>query len=639
MRLGPLLSIVLAGVVLAAPSRRSNHVVHEKRIIDPVDWIPDRRLDAEKILPMRIGLSQQNLHRVEELLMSVSHPESPSYGQHFTPDEVVNLFRPSDQTISAVKEWLTSSGILDHRLRLSPSKGWIEFNATTAEVEELLQTEYHVYFHPETGAEQISCHSYSVPEHIREHIDLIKPTVHFKRRLPSNAQRKKRSFNPGLPTGSFKPGPKTNGVKPQVHLPSDLANCDVNITPDCVRALYKIDHKPVNTARNSYGIVEFTPQALLFTDLDMFFGNFSPTQVGTRPKLVSVDGGVIQTIDQSFDFNGESSLDFEYSFALTDPQPLTLLQTGDLVEGASFDNWLDAVDKSFCTFEGGDNPDFDGIYPDDLPGGFQGPESCGIIKAPNVVSVSFGQDEVDVTPAYAQRQCAEYAKLGLLGTTVLYSSGDDGVAGGGGICLDAEGQPSDDGSKFSPGFPVTCGFLTAVGATQVNPGSTVNDPEGACEQVIFSGGGFSNIFALPEYQAAAVTGFLKNHPPPFTSAQFNNSGKVRGFPDLSANGANYVIAVDGEFELVFGTSASSPVVGSIITLINDARISAGKGPVGFINPAIYSEKFASAFNDITTGGNQGCGTPGFTSTKGWDPVTGVGTPNLSKLLPLFLELP
>lgn len=41
---------------------------------------------------------------------------------------------------------------------------------------------------------------------------------------------------------------------------------------------------------------------------------------------------------------------------------------------------------------------------------------------------------------------------------------------------------------------------------------------------------------MPSYQAAAVSGFLQNHPPPFTAAQFNNSGAVRGFPDLSANG-------------------------------------------------------------------------------------------------------
>ena len=105
----------------------------------------------------------------------------------------------------------------------------------------------------------------------------------------------------------------------------------------------------------------------------------------------------------------------------------------------------------------------------------------------------------------------------------------------------------------------TCPWVTSVGATQILANKTVNDPESACEVAIFSGGGFSNIFPciisilntfisltvrfqrLPSYQASAVTGFLKNHPPPYTEGQFNNSGKVRAFPDLSANGANYVI--------------------------------------------------------------------------------------------------
>ena len=63
-----------------------------------------------------------------------------------------------------------------------------------------------------------------------------------------------------------------------------------------------------------------------------------------------------QTTSQSFDDNGESDLDLEYAFGLTNPQPILLLQTGDIPEGASFDNWLDAVDGSFCTFEGGDDP-------------------------------------------------------------------------------------------------------------------------------------------------------------------------------------------------------------------------------------------------------------------------------------------
>jgi tripeptidyl-peptidase-1 len=71
-------------------------------------------------------------------------------------------------------------------------------------------------------------------------------------------------------------------------------------------------------------------------------------------------------------------------------------------------------------------------------------------------------------------------------------------------------------------------------------------------------------------------------------------------------------------------------------LINEQRVSAGKSAVGFINPTLYANP--SAFNDITSGGNQGCGTAGFTAVTGWDPVTGLGTPNYSELLSVFMAL-
>ncbi|KAG6845624.1 hypothetical protein H0H87_006677 [Tephrocybe sp. NHM501043] len=558
-----LVSVVLSlcAVSLAAPSPRTNHVLHEKRAADLIDWIRARRLESHKVLPMRFGLAQRNLHRVEEMLMAVSHPDSATYGKHWTPAQVVDTFAPSKETIDAVVEWLSASGISTDRLRLSASKGWIDVNATVAEVEDLIKAEYHVYSH-ESGYEQIGCESYSVPADVQPHVDLIKPTVHFIHRPPPLEALVKRDANLGRPFANGR-GPKKSAAK--VTITPTLETCDQIITLDCLRALYSVDYTPVSTANNSFGIgqsftpiqavnrlnistVEFTPQAFLTRDLDLFFRNFSPSLVGVRPKTVLIDGAIVQNDTTGFNFNGESSLDLEYAMALVNPQPITLLQTGDIIEGAGFDNWLDAVDGSFS------------------PGGFKGPESCGIVTPPFVVSISYGQDESTVTSAFANRQCTEYAK-------------------------------------------VTCPFVTAVGATQVNPGATVNDPEGACEQVIFSGGGFSNIFPIPSYQSAAVTHFLTAHPPPFTAAQYELSQIYRP------------MGVDGEFSLVFGTSASSPVVGSLITLVNDARIARGKGPVGFINPAIYSAAFASAFNDITSGGNQGCGTAGFTATNGWDPVT------------------
>ena len=233
-------------------------------------------------------------------------------------------------------------------------------------------------------------------------------------------------------------------------------------------------------------------------------------------------------------------------------------------------------------------------------------------------------------------------KLGMQGVTVLYSSGDYGVAGNGGQCCTqaacAGGTYNDGGSgTFNPSFPGTCPYVTSVGATQVVPGASVTAPEQACETVIYSGGGFSNVFPIPSYQSAAVAAYFETSGLEYTPTQYNNSQTVRGFPDISANGADYVIAIGGTLSLIYGTSASSPTVGSIITLINEERASAGKGPVGFLNPSLYANP--GILNDITAGGNQGCGTAGFTAAAGWDPVTGLGTPNYGKMLKLFLSLP
>ncbi|KAI0085907.1 peptidase S8/S53 domain-containing protein, partial [Irpex rosettiformis] len=78
-----------------------------------------------------------------------------------------------------------------------------------------------------------------------------------------------------------------------------------------------------------------------------------------------------------------------------------------------------------------------------------------------------------------------------------------------------------------------------------------------------------------------------------------------------------------------GTSCSSPIFASVISLINDQLIAAGKSPLGFLNPFLYANP--SAFNDVTSGSNPGCNTNGFKATSGWDPVTGLGTPNFAGL--------
>ena len=97
---------------------------------------------------------------------------------------------------------------------------------------------------------------------------------------------------------------------------------------------------------------------------------------------------------------------------------------------------------------------------------YLGKEDCGTLKPANIISISYYYNEADLTPAYTARQCAEFAKLGLMGVTVLFASGDNGVAGLQNICLNSDGSQSADGKLFSPSFPGTCPYVTSVGATQ-----------------------------------------------------------------------------------------------------------------------------------------------------------------------------
>lgn len=114
-----------------------------------------------------------------------------------------------------------------------------------------------------------------------------------------------------------------------------------------------------------------------------------------------------------------------------------------------------------------------------------------------------------------------------------------------------------------------------------------------------SGGGFSNIYPIPSYQASAVNTYLTQHKPPYASYQtsdlaniganggiYNSAG--RGYPDFSAVGDNVVIFNAGAPTLIGGTSAAAPVFAAILTRINEERLSAGKSRIGFVNPTLYA---------------------------------------------------
>ncbi|KAJ6622436.1 Pro-kumamolisin, activation domain-containing protein [Mycena sp. CBHHK59/15] len=526
----------------------------------PAGWERHDKLAVDAVLPLRIGLVQPNIANLDALLHDVSHPDSPNYGAHWTPQRVAETFAPSGRQWTPCG-WLVNSGFARERIRVSGSRIWVEVNATVAEAEKLLNTEYHVYKHT-SGKKHISCTAYHVPAHLRHHIDLITPTLHFTAIISSNtpyvthparsatnttAPSVLRPFSLAVPAG----------LTAQQYL--DLSKCDQHMTPICLRALYGLSsYTPKATALNSFGIVEYspTPSFRLTWSLRQHLRDGPRQQAAQYREHRRRRAADTQT---GFDWNGESNLDLQYGMALvTGAQPVTLYQTGDQVEGASFNDFLDALD------------------------GRTVPRTAGTTRMTTQytrpvrrVPGPQGMWDRDVrSPALSKTWpltfCVQRVReLGLMGVTFLYSSGDNGVAGNSALCLNADGSQSTSGTRFNPTFPGSCPYITSVGATQVLPGHTVLNPESACASVIYSGGGFSNYFAIPDYQKTQV---------------------------------------QGQFYLVFGTSASAPVVGAILTLVNDARLNAGKSPIGFINPTIYSSAFASAFNDVTNGNNPGCGT-------------------------------
>jgi len=203
-------------------------------------------------------------------------------------------------------------------------------------------------------------------------------------------------------------------------------------------------------------------------------------------------------------------------------------------------------------------------------------------------------------------------QLGARGTSVLVASGDGGVGGS---------RPNNTCTTFIPTFPASCPWVTAVGATQGYPKESGAD---------LSSGGFSNYFDQPNYQSFAVSGYLSQIGGLY-SGRFNPGG--RAYPDVGAEGTNIGIFIGGEGALVEGTSASAPIFSSVIALINDRSISFYQQRLGFLNPLLYLRP--EVFNDITSGSNPSCGTTGFPAKLGWDPVTGLGTPNFPLLADSF----
>ena len=245
----------------------------------------------------------------------------------------------------------------------------------------------------------------------------------------------------------------------------------------------------------------------------------------------------------------------------------------------------------------------------------------------SVLSQSYGEAESCEAASIVKADHALYAAAEAQGMTVFAASGDDGAA-----------EPSCGGSTFirSASLPAADPLVTGVGATSLSASQPAggyksetawNDSYGS------SGGGYSKTFKRPSYQNGFVRSSGRGVPDVSYSGDVNNGLLIAWSQGVAANVGNIY-----EFG---GSSAASPQWAAIIALADQS----GHRRLGFLNSDLYSlahgSRYGYVFHDVTHGdntvsmagsNNETVRVTGYAAGKGWDAVTGLGTPVVAPLI-------
>jgi len=229
------------------------------------------------------------------------------------------------------------------------------------------------------------------------------------------------------------------------------------------------------------------------------------------------------------------------------------------------------------------------------------------------MSMSFGIGELYESPSQIAADDQFFAELASAGVTVFASSGDAGST------------PDEFGEEYGVlqvDSPACDPYVTGVGGTAL----TLDANGNASSETVWNtyglyatGGGISQVFTRPAWQTGAGV----------------PAGGMRAVPDVASVGdpdTGAVLFLDGSPTIVGGTSWSSPVWAGYCALFNQMRAQASAAPIGLLGPNIYPLLSSSSFRDITSGSNATPVSHGnYSATTGYDPVTGIGVPNVYNL--------
>lgn len=336
----------------------------------------------------------------------------------------------------------------------------------------------------------------------------------------------------------------------------------VSYSPIQVAQAYNFPPK-VDGAGQSIGIIELGG-GYRDADLNSFFSNLAIRT--PQVTAVSVDGGKNSPTGDPSGPDGEVELDIEIAGSVAPGAKIAVYFAPNTDQG-----FIDAITTA--------------VHDTKLK--------------PSIISISWGGPENSWTAQARIALNAACQDAAMMGVTVLAASGDEGAT-------DGTTAPTVD-------FPAASPYVVGCGGTKLTLSGTSISGEQAWNELSrnegATGGGVSEVFALPSYQQNA------NVP------AAPNGFRGRGVPDVAGDAdpeSGYSVYVDGKATVIGGTSAVAPLWAGLL-----ARINQGLGMnVGYLNPLLYSATAESTFHDITLGSNGD-----YSAGPGWDACTGLGTPD------------
>ncbi|MGD0802120.1 MAG: Ig-like domain repeat protein, partial [Terracidiphilus sp.] len=584
-----------------------------------------------------------------DFIQNAHTPGSASFHHWLKPAEFGSLYGPADSDVAAVTAWLESHGLIASQIH--SGRVAIEFSGTAGQVSEAFQTEIHRYLvNGETHLANAT--EPSIPAALAPVIAALAPVndFHPKPRLTV--------------LGPAKYNPKTHQATPLWTYPSG-GGVSFVMAPGDFAVQYDINSvyaKGITGTGQSIAIVSESN-----VDLSLVQAYQSLFGLGANLPVVVVDG---EDPGQNSAAT-EAYLDIELAGAVA-PGATVYLYTSN---GAALSNGLALAAMR--------------AVEDDLAG---------------VISASYGECEEELGQSGNAFWSALWEQAAAQGQTVFVSAGDGGSAG----CDDFDVQqlaydglqvnglastpynvavggtdfyyseygsnPTNINTQLATYWTTAPNNSPAVSISKVIPEQAWNDffgfnlydggnPANASENILAGGGGASSA-AL--YSGSIATGYAK---PAWQTGTGVPADKVRDLPDLSlfaANGYNYsyypICALPGDCSNlnssgavvitgVGGTSASSPAMAAIQTLINQST-SSWQGQADFIYYPLATQQ-ATTFHDVKTGGNQvlcALGTAncvagssasnstgfyvesGYAAGTGYDLATGLGSVDVANLI-------